>query len=50
VPAQGGLDACRKLLDLLKSPQTSEHLNRVLRCRHLTTSAVAGIPWRDALS
>ncbi len=46
-PLKGGVDACRRLLDILRSPETSEHLNRVLRCRHLTTGAVADIPWRD---
>ncbi|WP_426030538.1 hypothetical protein [Caulobacter sp. DWP3-1-3b2] len=44
-PMKGGVDACRGLLDVLKSSETSEHLNRVLRCRHLTTGAVADIPW-----
>ena len=46
-PLKGGVEACRRLLDLLKSPETSAHLNRVLRCRHLTTGAVSDIPWRD---
>jgi hypothetical protein len=46
-PREGGIAACQNLLDLLKSPETSEHLNRVLRCRHLTTGAVINIPWRD---
>ena len=46
-PMRDGIDACRKLLHLLRAPETSEHLNRVLRCRHLTTGAVADIPWCD---
>lgn len=46
-PVKGGVDACRRLLDQLRSPETSAHLNRVLRCRHLTTGAVANIPWDD---
>lgn len=46
-PLKDGVDTCRRLLDRLKSPETSEHLNRVLRCRHLTTGAVADIPWID---
>lgn len=46
-PLEGGIDACRRLLKVLKAPETSEHLNRVIRCRHLTTGSVAAIPWRD---
>ncbi len=46
-PIRNGVAACRKLLALLSTPETSEHLNRVIRCRHLTTGAVASIPWRD---
>jgi hypothetical protein len=46
-PMNGGVDACRKLLERLKSSSTTKHLNRVLRCRHLTTGAVAGIPLRE---
>jgi hypothetical protein len=49
-PLKGGVAACRELLIVLKSSETSEHLNRMLRCRHLTTGAVAAIPWRDDVS
>lgn len=44
-PKDGKLDTCQSLLDILKHPETSEFLNRVIRCRHLTVSAVESIPW-----
>lgn len=48
MPKAGGVDACRRLLKVLRASETSVHLNRVMRCRHLTTGAVAAIPWYGA--
>lgn len=41
------LDACRKILEVLKSTRTTEWLNSRIRCRHLTVDAVRGIPWEE---
>jgi hypothetical protein len=41
------LDACRKIIEALKSTTTTEWLNSRIRCRHLTVDAVRGIPWND---
>jgi len=46
-PETGGLDTCRKMLRVLKAPRTSKWLNIKIRCRHLTVSAVASIPWSE---
>ena len=47
MPVSGGVTACRRLVRMLKSQETTDHLNRTIRCRHLTTGAVAAIPWPD---
>lgn len=47
LPQTGGVKECRKLLKLLQNERTTAHLNQVIRCRHLTTAAVAGIPWPE---
>lgn len=39
------LRTCRELLEALRSARTNEWLNEYIRCRHLTVSAVRGIPW-----
>lgn len=44
-PKDGKLRTCRMLVDVLKRPETSTHLNHVIRCRHLTVSAIKSIPW-----
>ena len=36
---------CRKLLQVLKSPQTDRWLNKRIRCRHLTVGALKEVPW-----
>ncbi len=43
VPRTGDERACRKLLKILRDPQTTEDLNRRIRCRHLTVGAVLDI-------
>lgn len=45
VPRRGGAALCRALVRLLRSPQTTEYLNRTMRCRHLTTASVSCLPW-----
>lgn len=47
IPADGSVARCQALLERLRSSRTDEWLNRRIRCRHLTTAAVAGIPWWD---
>ncbi len=46
-PADGTVSSCRKLLAMLKSPNTTRWLNERIRCRHLTVSAVRSIPWHE---
>lgn len=48
LPANASIARCRALLARLRSRRTDDWLNRRIRCRHLTTSAVAAIPWWDA--
>ena len=45
LPDDGSIARCRALLERLRSNRTDEWLNRRIRCRHLTTAAVAQIPW-----
>lgn len=45
LPANGSIARCRALLARLRDRRTDDWLNRRIRCRHLTTSAVATIPW-----
>lgn len=44
VPKQGGLEACRKLKRALRSERVNTHLNKIMRCRHLTVKSVREIP------
>lgn len=45
LPEDGSIERCRALLARLRSSRTDDWLNRRIRCRRLTTSAVAGVPW-----
>jgi len=45
-PHDGSRATCDSLLPVLRHPDTSEWLNDRIRCRHLTTGSVGGIPWR----
>ena len=45
LPKDGTEDACRALIARLQSSKTDNWLNRRLRCRHLTTSVLAEMPW-----
>ena len=45
-PKNGRMRECKELLQLLRSPPTTNWLNRRIRCRHLTVAAVRDLPWR----
>ena len=45
VPRDKTIRACRELIVRLQSPKTDEWINKRLRCRHLTTAVLAGMPW-----
>ncbi|MHC4180438.1 MAG: N-6 DNA methylase [Planctomycetota bacterium] len=45
LPNDGALDTCRLLMDRLRSTKTDLWLDRRIRCRHLTVSALREIPW-----
>ena len=47
-PRQGGLRACQRLLGELRQPTTTEALNRRIRCRHLTVSALSDLEFRNS--
>lgn len=44
-PKDGTLQSCQQLLKSLQSSATNEWLNRRIRCRHLTVSALADLPY-----
>ncbi len=39
--------SCDRLLAVLKDKEANEFLNRRIRCRHLTVSALRDLPWGD---
>ena len=43
-PHSGGVTQCVALMENLRDPRTTALLNRVIRCRHLTTSSIASLP------
>lgn len=45
LPRDSSLRACRRLLKVLQADSTTDWLNTRIRCRHLTVSSVANIPW-----
>lgn len=45
LPKNGSVRTCRQLLLRLRSPRTDDWLDSRLRCRHLTTRALAEMPW-----
>lgn len=47
LPKDDSLGSCRRLLDSLMCPETDEWLNRRIRCRHLTVSAVHDLPLHE---
>ena len=46
-PRHGGLRACQRLLAELRQSATTEALNRRIRCRHLTVSALSDLEFRN---
>jgi hypothetical protein len=44
-PKDRSVEMCRSLLGVLREPQTDAFLDEIMRCRHLTTSSVASVPW-----
>lgn len=47
IPRDKKLRTCKKLLDVLKRDSTSVWMDKRMRCRHLTVSSVADIPWTE---
>lgn len=45
LPKDDSVQTCRRLMRCLASPKTDAWLNSRLRCRHLTTRALAEMPW-----
>jgi hypothetical protein len=45
LPLEGNLSTCGELMERLGSRETDSWLNYRIRCRHLTVSALAEIPW-----
>ena len=46
-PKDASLETCQEILNLLRSDATDRWLNRRIRCRHLTVSALEDLPWWD---
>ena len=46
-PHDGTLKRCRQLMDVLHQPYVDKWLNATIRCRHLTTKAIAELPIGD---
>jgi hypothetical protein len=44
-PKDRSVEKCRTLMSVLRDPQTDAFLDEIMRCRHLTTSSVASVPW-----
>jgi hypothetical protein len=48
IPYDGRYESCAELLGVLGADATTEYLNALIRCRHLTTGSVISIPWTTA--
>jgi hypothetical protein len=46
VPKDGSVSQCRLAVDALRHPTVDAWLDRRIRCRHLTLSALSALPWR----
>lgn len=46
-PKTHTIKQCKLLLGFLKTNETNSWLNERIRCRHLTVSALADLPWRE---
>ncbi|GEM_PF-212294 len=47
LPKNGSLESCHELMQRLNSVETDNWLNERIRCKHLTVSSLAAIPWWD---
>ena len=45
LPKNGDVQTCRELVHRLRFAKTDAWLDSRLRCRHLTTGALAEMPW-----
>ncbi len=45
-PKDKSLETCQALLNMLSTKWANDWLNERIRCRHLTISSIAEIPWR----
>jgi SAM-dependent methyltransferase len=45
-PKDETVESCRSLIQVLRGKDTDTFLDEVMRCRHLTTSSVASVPWK----
>jgi hypothetical protein len=48
-PKDGKLQTCRRLLDLLQLQETSDWMNKRIRCRHLTVGSIGDLPWEGGI-
>ncbi|QQV77310.1 hypothetical protein H5J25_00200 [Sphingomonas aliaeris] len=48
IPDDGRYETCNELLSILGADGTTDYLNDLIRCRHLTTGSVTSIPWLTA--
>lgn len=44
-PNRSTINECRKLVSVLKSPETDRWFDRRIRCRHLTVQSLKDLPW-----
>ncbi|MBA7707417.1 hypothetical protein ES703_116289 [subsurface metagenome] len=45
LPKDKTISLCKKLIKILRTAKTDIYLNKRIRCRHLTVSALAEVPW-----
>lgn len=45
LPKDGTIESCQELLKILQKQKTTNWLNERIRCRHLTVSSLADMPW-----
>ncbi|MEM7128224.1 MAG: N-6 DNA methylase [Chloroflexota bacterium] len=45
LPFSKSIEDCRKLVKNLQDQRTNDWLNQIIRCRHLTVSALKQLPW-----
>ncbi|MFK3857213.1 DNA methyltransferase family protein [Agrobacterium pusense] len=45
IPRDGSTASCEALATMLRMPAINDRLNDLMRCRHLTTGAIKGLPW-----